>query len=225
VFLIVVANCPRSSSTTNATTQASGTTPGDSAHTSSYAYDAMSRMTSATAPPDPGNNGGSAQTVFTYSAGGAFPFSVQHQKTITPSLTNSSTAFFDGLGRTYQTQHPTSGGTATVNTTFDGLDHVASVTPRLGFDVSVANEKPGGQARNARRASSETLWPSARRPVSVFARLLVLALASGVPVSARNGPLAGAGVNSNGMKRIHGRAPAAQPHHSVRRGRQPWRPA
>src|SRR5437763_4493239 len=97
--------------------------------------------------------------------------------------------------------------------------------PPACFEVSRANEKPGGQARKRGRASSETLWPSARRPVSVFARLLPLALASGVPVSARNGPLAGARVNCNGMKGISWRAPADNPLHSVARGRQPWRPA
>src|SRR5258708_17823832 len=40
----------------NATTQASGNTPGDSAHTSNYVYDFLWRITAAHAPPHPSNN-------------------------------------------------------------------------------------------------------------------------------------------------------------------------
>jgi RHS repeat-associated protein len=112
----------------NATAQASGNTPGDAAHTTTYAYDFMSRLTSASAPPDPGNGGASAQTSFTFSAPNTFPFNVQKQTSVTNSLTDSATAYFDGLGRGYQSQHVLSNGTAIVNTTFDGVGHVASVT-------------------------------------------------------------------------------------------------
>jgi RHS repeat-associated protein len=112
----------------NATTQASGNTPGDSAHTTTYSYDSMARLTSATAPPDPGNGGAAAQTTFAFSSPGTFPFNVQKQTSVTNSLTDSATAYFDGLGRAYQSQHVLSNGTAIVNTTFDGVGHVASVT-------------------------------------------------------------------------------------------------
>jgi hypothetical protein len=112
----------------NATTQASGNTPGDSAHTSNYSYDFMWRITSAQAPPDPTNGGARAQTTLTYSAPGTFPLNIQQQKSITTTLTDSATNFFDGLARSYQGQHVTPGGAVTVNTTFDGLGHVASVT-------------------------------------------------------------------------------------------------
>jgi len=112
----------------NATTQASGNTAGDAAHTSAYAYDNVWRLATATAPPDPGNGGNSEQSSFTFSAGGTFPFTVQRQKLINPGVADSSTSHFDGLGRSYQSQHPTPAGTVTINTTFDGLDRAASVT-------------------------------------------------------------------------------------------------
>src|SRR5207244_3210517 len=48
----------------NATTQASGNTPGDAAHTTAYAYDFLSRMTSATLPADGAGN--HPQTTFNY---------------------------------------------------------------------------------------------------------------------------------------------------------------
>ncbi len=112
----------------NATTQASGRTAGDAAHTSSYSYDNMWRLTTGQAPPDPANNNAQAQTTFTYSPANNFPLSVQRQHSITASLTDSATTYFDALFRPNQTQHVTSGGTATVNTTYDALGRVSTVT-------------------------------------------------------------------------------------------------
>ena len=158
----------------NATGQASGNSPGDSAHTSNYAYDYMFRLTSATAPPDPANSGLSAHTNFYFSAPNAFPVNIQRTKSITGSITgsitDSATNFFDGLGRSYQSQHVLPGGTATVDTTldfagrpatisnpyfstsdstygttttlFDGLDRAYSVTKQDGSVSSVAYSVP-----------------------------------------------------------------------------------
>ena len=112
----------------NATTPASGNTPGDSGHTSNYSYDSMLRLTSATAPPDPANGGLSAQTNFNFSAPNAFPFNVLRTKSITASLTDSATSFFDGMGRGYKSQHVLPGGTATVDTTLDFANHPAVVS-------------------------------------------------------------------------------------------------
>jgi RHS repeat-associated protein len=112
----------------NATSQASGVTQGDAAHTSNFTYDYMFRLTSAQAPPDPGNGGTSAQTSFTFSAPNAFPVNVQRTKSITTALTDSATSFFDGLGRAYQTQHVLPGGTVTVDTHFDLAGHPDTVS-------------------------------------------------------------------------------------------------
>jgi RHS repeat-associated protein len=112
----------------NATTPASGNTHGDSAHTITYGYDSLLRLTSAVMPPDPGNGGLNAQTSFNFSAPNAFPFNVQRTKSITASLTDSTTSFFDGLGRSYQSQHILPGGTATVDTTLDFAGHPSVVS-------------------------------------------------------------------------------------------------
>jgi RHS repeat-associated protein len=112
----------------NATLQASGNSPGDSAHTSNYSYDYMFRVTSAQAPPDPANGGVRAQTSFTFSAPNSFPLSVQQSKSITTALSDSATNFFDGLGRSYQGQHVLPNGTAIVDSTFDAGGHVATVS-------------------------------------------------------------------------------------------------
>src|SRR4051812_6046684 len=112
----------------NATTPASGNTQGDGAHTSTYAYDYMFRITSAQAPPDPANGGLRAQTSFNFSAPNAFPISVQRTRSITTALSDSATNFFDGLGRTYQTQHVLPGGTANVDTAFDLDGHLWKVS-------------------------------------------------------------------------------------------------
>ena len=112
----------------NATAQASGNTAGDAAHTSNYTYDYMFRITSAQAPPDPANGSLRAQTSFNFSAPNTFPLSVQRTKSITSSLTDSATSFFDGLGRSYQSQHVLPGGTSTVDTTFDDAHSQLIVT-------------------------------------------------------------------------------------------------
>jgi RHS repeat-associated protein len=109
----------------NATTQASGNTPGDSAHTSNYVYDFMSRMTSATLPADAAGN--HPQTTFNYPDA----TTVERLRKITASLTSSLTddafTYFDGLGRTVRTKHVTTGN-ALVDTAYDGLGRVATVT-------------------------------------------------------------------------------------------------
>jgi RHS repeat-associated protein len=112
----------------NAGTQASGNTPGDSAHTSNYSYDSMFRITSAQAPPDPANNSLRATTSFNFSAPNSFPVNVQRSKSVTTALSDSATSFFDGLGRGYKGQHVFPNGTATVDTTFDLAGHAATVS-------------------------------------------------------------------------------------------------
>jgi YD repeat-containing protein len=112
----------------NATTQASGNTPGDGPHTSNFSYDYLFRITSAQAPPDPANSGLRAQTSFTFSSPGALPITVQRTKSITTALSDSATNFFDGLARGYQGQHILPNGTANVDTTFDADGRVATVS-------------------------------------------------------------------------------------------------
>src|SRR6185437_7928312 len=111
----------------NATTPASGNTSGDAAHTTFYAYDLMSRLTSATFPPDP-VTGTQPQTQFSFPLPITLPLTVTKTRSITPSLTDSLTSTYDGLGRIYKTQHPTPNGTAEVASAYDGLDHPISVT-------------------------------------------------------------------------------------------------
>src|SRR5260221_14589255 len=96
--------------------------------TSNFAYDFLWRMTSAQGPPDPANSGARPQTTFTYSAPNTSPLSIQRQRSITSSINDVTTAYFDGLARGYQGQHSTPAGTVYTDTTFDGLGHVASVT-------------------------------------------------------------------------------------------------
>ena len=112
----------------NATTQAIGNTPGDSAHTSNFTYDTSWRLIQAQAPPDPANGNARATTTFTPSAPNVFPISVQHQHSVTTVLTDTSTAYFDGLDRINKTAHALPNGTATVVTNFDGLGEATSVT-------------------------------------------------------------------------------------------------
>ncbi|HZU31796.1 MAG TPA: hypothetical protein VFB79_11815, partial [Candidatus Angelobacter sp.] len=112
----------------NATTQASGNTQGDSAHTSNYSYDSMFRITSAQAPPDPANSSLRAQNTFNFSAANVFPITVQRVKSVTTALSDSATSSLDGLGRVFKTQHAVPGNTATVDTTFDQGGHVATVS-------------------------------------------------------------------------------------------------
>src|SRR5579864_3611914 len=95
-------------------------------NTSNYSYDLMARLTSAQAPPDPAGN--RPQTSFTYSAPNVFPLNVQRTHTITASLNDVATNYFDGLGRLYRAQHATPQGNSTIDTTYDGLDHEVQVT-------------------------------------------------------------------------------------------------
>ena len=53
---------------------------------------------------------------------------MQRTKSITGSLTDSATSYFDGLGRGYQSQHVLPGGTSAVNTTFDDAHSQLIVT-------------------------------------------------------------------------------------------------
>src|SRR5258708_7661501 len=96
--------------------------------TSNFAYDLLWRMTSAQGPPDPNNNSARPHTTFTYSAPNTYPLSIQRQRSITSSVSDVATAYFDGLARGYQSTHATPGGTVYTDTTFDGLGHVASVS-------------------------------------------------------------------------------------------------
>ena len=112
----------------NAATQASGNTPGDSGHTSNFAYDTSWRLTSAQAPPDPGNANARATTTFTPSVANAFPLSVQRSRSITTSASDFVTTTFDGLARPFETQHTVPGNAATVMTTYDGLGQIKTVT-------------------------------------------------------------------------------------------------
>jgi YD repeat-containing protein len=105
----------------NATTQASGNTPGDSAHTSNYVYDFMSRMTSATLPADAAGN--HSQTTFNYPDA----TTMERLHKITASLTDDTFTYFDGLGRAVRSKHVTSGN-ALVDTAYDGLDRLATIT-------------------------------------------------------------------------------------------------
>jgi RHS repeat-associated protein len=112
----------------NASYQASGNTQGDPAHTTSYSYDSMSRMTLAQAPPDTGNGGAHPNTQFIYSLPNAFPYTVQKLRTITSALNESVTTTYDGLSRPTKTQRATPNGVATIDSAYDGLNRIISVT-------------------------------------------------------------------------------------------------
>ncbi|HEY1525808.1 MAG TPA: hypothetical protein VGH51_06180 [Candidatus Angelobacter sp.] len=100
----------------NATTQASGTTPGDATHTSNYIYDTSWRLTSAQGPQDLSNGSARATTSFTPSTANIFPLSVQHQRSIATGVSpDSSTTYFDGVARVNETTHVLPGGTAALD--------------------------------------------------------------------------------------------------------------
>jgi RHS repeat-associated protein len=101
----------------NAATQASGNTPGDPAHTYTYTYDFLSRMTSAVFP-----DGG--QMIFTYPS----PNEVDRQKRVNATTTETSVLIVDGLGRVTRKQHNMPSGAAKIDTVYDGLDRVVSQT-------------------------------------------------------------------------------------------------
>jgi RHS repeat-associated protein len=112
----------------NATQQASGNSPGDAAHTSSFAYDTFWRLTQALAPPDLANGSAQASTTFAYPPLASSPRVVTRQKSITLGLPDVANATFDGLGRPYLSDHFTSSGAAEVLTTYDALGRPATVT-------------------------------------------------------------------------------------------------
>jgi RHS repeat-associated protein len=109
----------------NATQQASGNTAGEQGHTTFYQYDAMSRLTSVTSPPDVSGN--HPYTQYNYSAPNTLPFSVEKQQTIIGTTQDDSFSYLDGLGRPNKSVH-SSAGNATVVTTYDAAGRVASVT-------------------------------------------------------------------------------------------------
>jgi YD repeat-containing protein len=88
----------------------------------------MFRLTSGQAPPDPANGSARATNSFTFSAPGSLPLSVQRTKSVTNALSDTATSFFDGLGRSYTSQHLLPNGTAKVDTTFDLDGHPATVS-------------------------------------------------------------------------------------------------
>jgi hypothetical protein len=106
----------------NGSYPASGTTQGDPAHTSTYAYDFMRRPTSAISPADP--QGQHPQTTLSYPNA----TTVQKLASITAAMNDSSTSHMDGLGHVSGTEHVTPGGNALVDIIYDGLGQVTSRT-------------------------------------------------------------------------------------------------
>jgi RHS repeat-associated protein len=106
----------------NGSYPANGTTQGDPAHTSTYSYDLMSRITSSILPADP--QGQHPQTTFSYPNSAT----VQKVQAITSVLSDSVTTHGDGLGHIVRTEHVTPAGTALLDTTYDGLGHVKTKT-------------------------------------------------------------------------------------------------
>ena len=108
----------------NATNQASGNSQGDSAHTSTFTYDKMWRLILALAPPDVANSNARASTTFDYS--------VRNQVKRVKSLTNATSvtdyANFDGLGRTIQTRLVAPPCDSYVDTTYDVVGRVSTVS-------------------------------------------------------------------------------------------------
>jgi RHS repeat-associated protein len=128
----------------NASTQASGNTAGDSAHTTGYAYDSALRITKITAPPDPGNGSAAAVTSLAYSAANTLPVSVQRQRSITSGLNDQLTTYLDGLGRVDQTRHVAPGCTEVVDTVYDARGHTASVSNPYCLGSSHASDPTYG---------------------------------------------------------------------------------
>ncbi|MGC2695654.1 MAG: hypothetical protein WA738_07670, partial [Candidatus Angelobacter sp.] len=112
----------------NATQQASGSSPGDAAHTSNFSYDSYWRIFQALAPPDTANGSAQASTTFTYPPLASSPKIVTRQKSITQGLMDTASSTFDGLGRPYLNDHVTPSCTAEILTTYDVLGRAATVT-------------------------------------------------------------------------------------------------
>jgi RHS repeat-associated protein len=100
----------------------------ENGQTGNFSYDSMGRLILAQSAPDPGNGGARAQTSLTFSPANTFPLSVQRTKSITASLSDSATNFFDGLGRANKGQHGLPNGTATVDTIYDALGRPTSAS-------------------------------------------------------------------------------------------------
>jgi RHS repeat-associated protein len=98
-------------------TDANGSALGDPAHTTTYTYDSMLRPLCTNLP-----DGG--QTCASYPD----PNHVTQQKKVTSSLTDASAVVLDDLGRTSQTQHTLPNGVAKVDTTYDTVGAVATVS-------------------------------------------------------------------------------------------------
>ena len=99
-------------------TDVNGTALGDPTHTTSYTYDPLLRPLCTNLP-----DGG--QTCLSYPDANH----VSRQQQITSTLPpDTSTTVFDGLGRVSQTQHTLSGGIAKVDTTYDPVGSVATVS-------------------------------------------------------------------------------------------------
>lgn len=102
---------------------ASGNTQGDPAHSSNYSYDNMFRLTQALSPPDP--NGQLPETDFYY----LNATTVERQR----KFDNNNTwirdyAYFDGLGRTIRTRLADPEGDDYVDTTYDAMGRVSTVS-------------------------------------------------------------------------------------------------
>ncbi|MBZ5492454.1 MAG: hypothetical protein LAO76_16115 [Acidobacteriia bacterium] len=78
----------------NATAQASGNTPGDAAHTTTFQYDQLLRPSKSIAPPDPGNGGAQAQITLTHSD--SLPWTLTLQKSVTTALSTPPAAAMTG---------------------------------------------------------------------------------------------------------------------------------
>ncbi|HTD21029.1 MAG TPA: RHS repeat-associated core domain-containing protein [Terriglobales bacterium] len=111
-----------SSTDVNAGYPAIGTTPGDPAHTTSFSYDALKRLTSNVQPAD--LNGNQPTSTFAYPE----VSTIEQLKAITTSMNDSLTTHFDGFGHATRTEHVTPSGTILADVAYDGMDHVISTT-------------------------------------------------------------------------------------------------
>ena len=92
-------------------------------NSTTYAYDFMARTTSVVFP-DADTSGNHGQVTFNYPS----LTTVERLKKINSGLSDDSFTYLDGLGRHTRTTHITPSGTAVVDTAYDALDHIASVS-------------------------------------------------------------------------------------------------
>lgn len=102
-----------------------------------YQYDNMLRITQ-------GNHPDGGQTLFTYPNAN----SVLRQRLIGNNVYDSFTANFDGVGRTYETQHATPSGTVEVDTTYDSLGRVSIVSNPYYQGTSHSSDPTYGVTQN-----------------------------------------------------------------------------